>query len=343
MARSIVARLSLMSAVQLSDVLYAAVDWMKRLAPRLRKEIPTDFEVLWWKAIEAAETLPPTDGRYSERSWADEGLNSPVGKLTQVLLEDEALKGGQGVARLSAEWKHKSETLLRLPGNLRRHALVLLSYQFLFFCSVDPRWATESIMPSMDSDGPDSDAFWDGFLWANKVPCPPLFKKMRPSFVRRISEGSTRKPITDGLADFFLYAWVAWSDRQRPPLTNDQFREAIVEGGVEYGVQVLWNLGRKLKAGTVSDEKVIEFFSEVWPLQKALKGQETSRALSSFAFGSGNLFPQVVKLTSRHLVACENFDLYSVRSAETGGILDAYPEALLEVLVRLLPDDVGRP
>lgn len=342
MMTSIVARLGQMTAAHLSEILYAVADWMKRLASRLRKDVSDRFDLLWWKAVEAAGTLPPAEERYAERSWADEGLNSPVGKLTQILLEDDALKGGRGVATLSADWKHKMRSLLDLPGNLRRHALVLVSYQFLFFCSIDPKWAAANITPSMDSGGPDADAFWDGFLWANKVPCPPLFRKMRPSFLRRIAERSSRKPIRDGLADILLYAWLAWSDYRRPPLSNEHLREAIVEGGADFAVQVIWNLGRKLKGGQLAYHKVVEFFGEVWPLQKALRVPETSRAISSFAFNAGTLFPEVVKLTGRHLVACENFELYSVQSAGPDGIVGAYPEALLDILVRLLPDDVRR-
>lgn len=342
MVKLIAARLSQTTPAHLSEIAYAAADWIKRLAPRLRNETPSLFDALWSRAIEAAAMLPPDEERYAERSWADEGLNSPVGRLTQALLEDDALKGGRGVAALSIDWKQKMGSLLRLPGNLRRHALVLVSYQLLFFCAIDAKWAAANILPNMDAAGPDSNAFWDGFLWANKVPCPPLFKKMRPSFLRRIAEGSRRRPITDGLAGIMLYAWLAWSDRRRPPLSNEQFREAIVEGGPQFAVQVLWNLGRKLQGGDLKNEKILEFVQKVWPLQKALKVPETSRALSSFAFGAGALFPEIVALIGGHLVPTENIELYSVQSAGPGGIADKHPEALLELLVRLLPDDVRR-
>lgn len=336
----IAARLGQMTATQVAEILYAVSDWMKRLASRLRKEASGLFDFLWSQAVVAAGTLPSERDQHDERSWAYEGLNSPVGKLTQILLEDDALKGGRGVAVLSADWKYKMGSLLELPGNLRLQALVLVSHQFLFFCSIDSKWAATNIMPSMDSEGTDGDAFWDGFLWANKVPCPPLFRKMRPSFLRRVAEGSSRKPIRDGLADIMLYAWLAWSDRRHPPLRNEHLREAMVEGGAGFAVQVIWNLGRKQREGQLADHKIIEFLSEVWPLQKSLRVPETSRALSGFAFDTGALFPEVVKIIGRHLVPCENIELYTVHSAGAGGIIETYPEALLDMLVRLLPDDV---
>ncbi|NEK34255.1 SIR2 family protein [Rhizobium leguminosarum] len=336
----IAGRLGRLTPAQFSEILYAAVDWMKRLASRLRSDLPAQFDLLWWKAVEAAGTLPPAEKRNTERSWADEGLNSPIGKLGQILLEDDALRGSRGVAALSADWKRKMASLLELPGDLRRHALVLVSYRFLLFCSLDRKWAAANIMPSMDSEGPDADAFWDGFLWAKTVPCPPLFKRMRPSLLRRVREGSRRKSVRNGLADIVLFAWLAWSDRRRPPLSNEHFREAIVEGGAEFAVEVIWHLGRNLKGGNVGDQKIVEFFREVWPLQKALRVQDTSRALSSLAFDSGEHFPRVAALCSRHLVACENFDLYSVQSAGPGGILEEYPVSLLDMLARLLPQDV---
>ncbi|NSY99760.1 hypothetical protein G6M70_04225 [Agrobacterium tumefaciens] len=144
------------------------------------------------------------------------------------------------------------------------------------------------------------------------------------------------------LADILLYAWIEWSGRKKPPFSNTQFREAIVEGGTQFGVQVLWNLQRRLRQHTVSREKVIQFFREVWPLQKALKSEEMSRALSTFLFQSGDLFPEMASLIVGRLVPCENFDAYTISSEEPGGIIETYPQPLLDVLLRLLPIDVNR-
>ncbi|MGR6730279.1 hypothetical protein, partial [Aeromonas veronii] len=42
------------------------------------------------------------------------------------------------------------------------------------------------------------------------------------------------------------------------------------------------------------------------------------------------------------LVPCDNFDAYAISSEEPGGIIETYPQALLEILLRLLPIDVNR-
>lgn len=339
----ICARLAEMAAGELAEILYSVTEWMRRLAKRLRAELPDQFETLWLKLVEAAVALPAADGeRYSERNWADDGLNRPVGKLTQVLLQDASLSGRRRKSGLDLDWKAKMETLLAMPGDLRRQALVFAGFQFVFFWLIDPKWAEATIMPSMESENADGDAFWDGFLWANKVPPPELLTKMRTSIVRKVIEGSRRKPITDSLADIILYAWVEWSDRKKPPFTNAQFRETIVEGGPEFGTQVLWNLGRRLQRKTVSGEKVVLFFSEVWPLQKALKSPEISRALSTFLFKTGHLFTAVSSLIIGRLVPCDSFDAYTIHSEGERGIIETDPEALLEVLLRLLPTDVSR-
>ncbi|KGE01848.1 SIR2 family protein [Rhizobium sp. YS-1r] len=339
----ICARLAEMAAGELAEILYSVTEWMRRLAKRLRAELPDQFETLWLKLVEAAVALPAAGGeRYSERNWADDGLNRPVGKLTQVLLQDASLSGRRRKSGLDLDWKAKMETLLAMPGDLRRQALVFAGFQFVFFWLIDPKWAEATIMPSMESENADGDAFWDGFLWANKVPPPELLTKMRTSIVRKVIEGSRRKPITDSLADIILYAWVEWSDRKKPPFTNAQFRETIVEGGSEFGTQVLWNLGRRLQRKTVSGEKVVLFFSEVWPLQKALKSAEISRALSTFLFKTGDLFTDVSSLIVGRLVPCDNFDAYTIHSDGERGIIETDPEALLEVLLRLLPTDVSR-
>lgn len=341
--RLISARLAELAAGELAEFLYPVVDWMKRLAKRLKAELPSEFETLWQKMVAAATALPPSDGeRNRERNWADDGLNRPVGTLMQVLLQDPSLSGRRRKTGLDPDWKAKTETLLALPGDLHRQALVFAGLQFVFFWLIDPKWAEATIMPNMASEDADGDAFWDGFLWAKKVPPPALLKKMRTAIIHKVIESSRRKPITDSLADIILFAWVEWSGRKKPPITNAQFRETIVQGGADFGTQVLWNLGWRLQKKSVSREQVVLFFREVWPLQKALKSVEISIALSTFLFKTGDLFTELSGLIVGRLVPCENFDTYTIHSEGKGGIIETYPEALLEVLLRLLPADVSR-
>jgi len=343
MRRLICARLAALATEDLSKILYPVSEWMKRLADRGRAELPGTFKNLWAKMLTSAQEFYAADSdRYAERNWADDGLNKPIGKLTQILLQDPRIAGKHPRnSGLDSSWKIDMDALLSLQGDLRRQALVFAAFNFAPLWYIDTKWAEAAIMPAMESEGPDGDAFWDGFLWANKVPHSALLRKMVGSMVRRITEGSRRKPITDSLADIILYSWVQWSGRKRPPFSDSQFREAIIEGGTAFGVQVLWNLGRMFQRSAISRDKTVEFFRAVWPLQKSLKSQEVSRALSSFLFRTGDLFPEIASLVLGRLVPCDDFDAYVLHSSEAGGIIESYPEMLLEVLQRLLPTDVG--
>ena len=337
-------RLAGLKTEDLSEILYPVTDWMKRLASRLRSELPDAFNALWSKVVVTAQEFSAADTvRYSERNWADDGLNKPVGKLTQILLQDPRVSGKHPRrSGLNAAWKNDMEMLLALPGDLRRQALVFMAFHFTAFWYIDPQWTEVVLMPSISSQGPDEDAFWDGFLWANKVPHPTLLTKMVGPMLKRISEGSRRKPITDSLADMLLYAWMEWSHRKRPPLSDALFREAIVLGGPPFAVQVLWNLGRRMQRGSAPPEKTTRFFGEVWPLQKSLRSQEVSQALASFLFRTGDLFPDVARLVMPRLVPCQNFDVYPLNSGDADAIIESHPELLLEVFQKLLPADVGR-
>ncbi|WP_168256557.1 SIR2 family protein [Rhizobium laguerreae] len=344
MLRLICARLVALEKGDLSQILYPVSDWMKRLADRNRAELPDTFKALWAKMVTTTDEFSAADSeRYSERNWADDGLNKPIGKLTQILLQDPRIAGKhRRNSGLDAGWKTEMDTLLSLPGDLRRQTLVFAAFHFPAFWYIDAKWAETAIMPSMKSEGPDGDAFWDGFLWASKVPHPALLRKMVGTMIRRVSEGSRRKPITNSLADILLYSWVEWSEWKRPPFSDAQFREAIVEGGTTFGVQVLWNFGRRLERSAVSSDTTVRFFREVWPLQKSLKSQEISRALSSLLFKTGDLFPEIASLVLGRLLPCEDFDAYVLYSSEAGGIIESNPEMLLDVLQRLLPADVSR-
>jgi hypothetical protein len=54
------------------------------------------------------------------------------------------------------------------------------------------------------------------------------------------------------------------------------------------------------------------------------------------------LFAEVSSLIIGRLVPCDNFDAYAIYSDSEAAIIETHPDALLEVLLRLLPTDVSR-
>jgi hypothetical protein len=344
MLRLICGRLAAFETQDLDQLIHPAAHWMQLLASRLQNELPDLFSALWSKMLATVREFYTADNdRYSERNWADDGLNGPVGKLAQILLQDPRIAGKRRRrSGLDLSWKTEMEELLALPGDLRGQALVFMAFHFSVFWYIDPEWTSTTLMPEMVSKDLGGDAFWDGFLWANKVPHPQLLAKMVDPMLLRVAEGSRRKPITDSLADILLYSWVEWSHRKRPPVTGAKFRTAIVLGGTPFAVQVLWNLGRRFQDGTISPDKTIEFFRTVWPLQKSLKSQDVSNALSTFLFKTGDFFPEIAPLVLSRLVPSDTFDIYPLYLSKGVGIVEQHPEMLLQVFHRLLPADVGR-
>ena len=59
-----------------------------------------------------------------------------------------------------------STIFLDCPGDMRRHALVMLGFRINWLFNIDPVWTEQRLLPLVGDFGPDGDALWDGILLA---------------------------------------------------------------------------------------------------------------------------------------------------------------------------------
>ena len=100
-----------------------------------------------------------------EPDWATEALNSPAGKLAELLMNDPAkdhLEIGKG---FPPTWISRVEELLALESDYRRHALVMFAFNLNWFYTFDPIWTEKNLISVLDQDGEDQNAVWEGFFW----------------------------------------------------------------------------------------------------------------------------------------------------------------------------------
>ncbi|MBO9170022.1 SIR2 family protein [Rhizobium sp. L245/93] len=336
----IVGRVLQLNSDQLLIILYPVSGWLERLSRRLYVEAPAEFETLWMRCVSAAGRLSePESARYPDESWLDKALNSPVGSLTQALFNDPTTMRLKRNAGFPNAWKEKAETLMTLPGDMKRQALVLASYQLTSWFHVDPTWTKRKLLPFQFDNGSDGDAFWDGFLWANHVPQKTLFHRMKKAITARVALQSNRQSTTDRLSEIILYIWLNWRSAKRRPLSNDDLRQLLVLGGEAFAGKILWHFEGTLKRGGVPDRILIEFFVKAWPLQKAMKTEDLTRRLVNFAIHAGDSFPVVLPLVLKRVVPTVHFDAYTLANHLKDGIAAKYPRELLELLVAILPID----
>jgi hypothetical protein len=292
-----------------------------------------------WKSMMAVLRLPEAEHWHGAgRSWATDALNAPVGKLINLLMKDPAkngLKAGHGFPH---HWTARLDDLLGLPGDLRRHALVLLGFQINWLFTIDPGWMERQLLTHIGDDGADGDALWDGILWRAQVPPRSLYLALKKALLARATKSRPRNESTI-LAGFILDGWGKEEPAGERSITDIELREILIHTDDEFRQQLLWQL-EQWCAEPGWRERVVPFFKDVWPKQRALHTPAMSRHLANFALASGDLMPTVVELILPRLIPVRNPSLRIESTRETtGGPARAYPAATLDLLWAILGED----
>ena len=346
LVRSIAARLCTLPPSGLHEIAYPVSVWMEAVGERFFEDVADALPGLW-RALMAA--LRPEDGdgrRRLHRSWAMEALNAPVGKLFGLAMKDPATKELKAGAGFPSHWTTLLDDLLTLPGDLRRHALVMLGYQVTWLFTIDRNWTEGWMLRLVDDDGPDGDALWEGLLWAARLPPRSLYGLVKKALLERaIRDGSSdREDKTTIVAGFLLAGWGSTDDNGTPLILDDELRETLIHASDEFRRQLLWQLERWCAEPEAPwRAKVGPFFERVWPKQRALHTPEMSRQLANFALVSGDLMPRVVASILPRLVPMRDATLRLDIGNRTGERTPAhyYPGPLLDLLWAVLGEDAS--
>lgn len=347
MVRAIAARLRALPPSALHVVAYPVSEWMETLAERLYGDV-TDALPGLWDSMMAALRLQEGEGRSGgpHRSWATEALNAPVGKLFGLLMKDPSTKELKAGAGFPSHWTARLDDLMALPGDLRRHALVMLGHQIIRLFAIDRAWTEGWLLQLVDDNSPDSDAVWEGMLWAAQLPSRPLYRLIKKALLKRaIRDRSNdwQDRITI-LAGFLLAGWGSIDDDGAPLVFDEELRETLIHASDEFRDQLIWQLERWCaEPGAPWRDKVAPFFKRVWPKQRALHTPAMSRRLANFALVSGDLMPTVVELILPRLVPMRDATLLldAVQQDAESAPAQNYPFALLDLLWAVLGEDAS--
>ena len=344
LACAIGGRLASLPPEALSTLAYPAAEWLLRLGERLFGELAAVIDRLW-DPLMAALTLRNDDRKHRvDSSWANDALNTPAGKLASLLMKDPSTKGrelGQGFPK---PWLLRHEQLLALPGDMRRHALVMLGSQINWLFAIAPDWTTTHLLGVVNDEGDDGEALWDGILWAARAPSRALYDRLKPGLLARAMSPMRRRAEANVVGGFLLIGWGGDPDADPPEqlVTSAELREILVGSDQDLRGQVLWHIEHwsadregKWRA------RVVPFLTDVWPNHRAVRTPEMSIRLVDLAVASGDLFPQVVHAILPRLVPVRGGMLrgFTLRSEGEDHPVLVYPAAMLELLWAILAED----
>ncbi len=344
MIGAIAARLERLPPVALREIVYPVSEWMERIATRLYADAAAALPELWSRVIEVLRLGGSEHPRRPDDSWADAALNAPVGKLVNFAMKDPAKDAVARGAGFQEYWTERLEQLLELPGDLRRHALVMICNHVRWLFWIDPVWTERQLLSAAEDPGSDGDAFWEGALWGAKGLAPELFARLKRGLVTLTRQPSTRRHHSNVIAATLLAAWGPTNDAAESSylISDAELREVLIGCDDTLRLQFIWLLEQwSSDTKTSWRERVLPFLRHVWPNQRALRTPTISARLADFAFASGELMPDVVRLILPRLVPVRGSSLQMLllKPISEDHPTRRFPRETLDLLSAVLAED----
>lgn len=340
----IAGRLRQLPLPMLNTIVYPVSDWMQRIGHRLYGDAAAVLPALWERVVEALAIVGDHRPHRPDQSWADDALNAPTGRLARLLLDDPVTQDRVVGGGFTEAWTNRADQLLSLPGDHRRHALVMLGAHYNWLFNVDPAWTERAILPAIGDEGADGAAVWDGIFWTARLPSRDLFARIKPGLIARARQPSAPRKNNEVIAGMLLSGWGGEADAAEPErlLSDVELREVLIHADDELRGQFLWHLGHwSNNVQTRWPERLIPFLRTIWPKQRALRNPAVSARLVDLALGSGDQMPAVVEAILPRLVPARSTSMHMMLFTSDGSPHPAYryPAALLDLLWAVLGDD----
>lgn len=337
---------------KLATILQPIADWLRDASLKLSTECLPIFDHILKKLI-GILIESPHEGHSgiirstNEPDWTIEAINSPAGKITQVLFNDprtDKLAQDQG---FPSEWLVHIEKLLTLSGDLRRYTLVILFHNLNYFYAIDSKWTAYHLLPVLKgNNNDDRNAAWSGFLWGAKTPNKELYMQIKNDMLEfAITPVTFRRAYNEIIAGMILAGWGTVDNATNERcISNEELRSLLLNVDDEFRSRVLWQAQRWSEEKNENSHErwrgQLSELLEIWPRQLSVRTPNMSARLCELAFSSGDQFPVIVALILPLVSKIERDHLMLPELSRSGdNIVDQYPEQALALLHEVLPDN----
>jgi hypothetical protein len=350
-SRLVAQRISSLPDQAVASFIHPVSDWLSKASNTLISCYPEQFEQMWTKLISVLRFKPDMSKTALVRGnkdpeWVTEALNSPAGKLAQVVMNDPQIEGLKTGSRFPTSWSNRVAGLLGLPGDHYRYALVMFAHNLNWCYSIDPVWTEKHILSVLDRDDENQAAFWDGFFWGAKCPNETLYLRLKPHLLAHTRKifGNKRR-INQVLSGILLAGWGSKSKKSGKRLiTSEEMRDIILQADDAFRGQIIWHLERWAgdEAKRIWTKNLPAFFTEAWPRQKQAKNPKMSAKLCDLAFTNKTIFATIADLILPLVTKIDEKGAFLPHLQTTKAeIVERYPEKVLALLWVILPENAA--
>ena len=281
--------------------------------------------------------------------WITEAINSPVGKVTQALMETLHKKDLKNGCSFPIGWLAYADELCKLKDDLYRYALVIFAFNMNWFYAKDPVWTESNILSVLDK-GDESDQFatWSGFFWGAKIPDQNLYMRLKPNLLVLAKQHSLpHRRFSEVFVSIILDGWGSThEDTGEHYISNDEMHDVLLYTDEEFLQRILrkvkwWSKHENKNIAEKWSVKLIELLRDVWPRQKSLKIPKISACLCELAFSNVERFPELAEIILPLLTTFDSDYLMLPQLNDSlDSIIEKYPRQTLDILHAVLPDNV---
>jgi hypothetical protein len=277
------------------------------------------------------------------RRTVDHAINSPIGHLTDGIVD---ILAGLGLAEgsgLPAAVSDRLETLMRAPGEGADYAVCLTTRQLRWLYWLDPEWTGKQLIPLFAIGHDLSEPAWNGLLQDTQIPEPRLFSLLKRHFLgvfESVNLWNWDEHTRNKLVEFLIVACL--SRRENKAYVGlGETRTALRVVDDSSRSHALWLLAELVERPGTWISFGRTFLQRAWPRESRYQTPGVSRQLAFLAGRSGDDFPDVVRTILSLVVPTDQLDLTVHQAAEQSddSLAKRFPESMLQLLDRLVPDD----
>jgi hypothetical protein len=274
-----------------NEIADAAAAWLERAND-------LDDALLWpiWKRI--ADAFVIVADEESDGDVFTEALNSPIGRLTEIVIRKLRRAAVEGNAL--AELCGLLDGLIEAPGKKGKLARIRLSAEVSYLFEIVPEWTVQRIVPLFDWSSADTADAWEARKYSNYIGSPELVALTKKPFLELFGRREISAEDLGTFAEWITTILLANQSRQgdRYDLTGAEARAALRRAGVSPLPSVAHRLAIEMKKAQPGDEVnwwraiVGPVFKAIWPLDVELQSHASTFHLVQILLASGEAFPE---------------------------------------------------
>ncbi len=246
--------------------------WLLTVAKQLYGYDNEAFENLIEKIIQIFKKYPNTTHvaishrkNQKNRNWLRDSIHSPVGNIAEALFQ---------LASYDDENKWffcQLKSLLELSDDAYLYSLVRVSCYTEFLFNKNATWTIKYLIPTKSSNQSTIEAFFNGCGFKNTT--SRLFIQIKPLLIWAMLNHKLPKQSEyyQYLTEYIFEAWATQkNDSSDGMLEDNELQQLLEESGEEFRSEVL-HLIEIRKPNALDDDRIIEFFENVWPRKKKVK------------------------------------------------------------------------